>query len=159
MKKFLICLMIIILFSNSLCGCSNTIFISFESKPSAHYYSDEVMKILNSGTYTVKVLDMNMYKEETVKDNEKNIILDFLNHVDKNKNYISQPKDISDKNIQYKIFVEGNGQKYVINVYNDKYVCLHPWDGTFTEDFITSDNVPINYNLCGFCRYMFKPYD
>lgn len=159
MKKFLICLMTIILLSSSLCGCSNTVFISFESKPSASYYSEQVMKIINSNDYTLKVLDMNMYKQKTVKDEEKSIVSDFLSRVDKDKNYVSQPEDLTDKQIQYKMFIEGSGQKYVINVYNDQYVCIHPWDGTFTEDFITSDNVPVNYNLCGFCRYMFKPYD
>ena len=158
MRKFLI-LLFFTLCSFYLMGCSNTNFISFESKPSSSYYSDELYKITKNNKFSLKVLDMNMYKEKTVKDDEKEIINDFIKHLDKSKNYIKVPSDFNEKDIKYKMFIVGNNEKYVINVYNEKYCCIHPWDGIFSEDFITSENIPLYYNLYGFCKYLFQEYN
>ncbi|GKX66848.1 DUF4883 family protein [Inconstantimicrobium mannanitabidum] len=158
MKKLFYCL--IVIFSIvTLEGCSNTKFISFEKKPSNSYYCDELSNLINSNSYNLKILDLNMYKQKEISNEEKKVLIDFFKHMDKKKNIITNTgNDISNEKIQYKMFIEANSQKYVINIYNDKYCAVHPWDGEFVEDYIDSDGIPRNYNLYGFCKYIFREY-
>lgn len=157
MKKLLYCCVLVLLIG-TLCGCTNTKFISFEKKPSNSYYSDELYKLISSNDYSLKILNMNMYKQKEISDDEKTVLMNFFKHMDKEKNIINNQNSITDK-IQYKMFIESNHVKYVINIYNENYVAIHPWDGEFIEDIIYSEGIPKNYNLYGFCKYVFKEYN
>ena len=48
--------------------------------------------------------------------------------------------------------------KYVINIYNDKYAVVFPWDGKYPMDYINMSKVPIAYNLDGICNYIYSKY-
>ncbi|MBE6062038.1 MAG: hypothetical protein E7207_00425 [Clostridium butyricum] len=152
MKKLL---SVIILFVITLplfsCDVQNAKYINFTSKPSSHYYTDKLRnKILNNDTYDLYVFDTNLYKEIPVENSENIIIENFLNSLTEN-NYLDEP--IKDKE-PYRIKIVFKDDKYLIRVYNESLVSISPWDGTYKEDTVSMDNIPLHYNLTDFCRHI-----
>lgn len=153
MKKLLIILLsfFIVLFIS---GCSK-IPISFNNKPSNSYYSKELLnKYKLDGLDKVTAFEVNYSKERPVDEKDAEIINKFLTSVD-NSSYISKPSDLPEKS-KYKFFIDlKNNDKYVIDVYDEKYVSIYPWDGNYSPDYIDMTNVHTLYNLYGLSKYLF----
>lgn len=153
MKKIFIILLsffIVFLFS----GCDR-IPVTFDKKPSNSYYSEQIVNKFNSvGIDNVSAFEINYSKEISVNESDNQIINKFLTALDKNS-YIKQPSDLPEK-AAYKLFITfKNGEKYVIDIFNDKYVAVYPWDGNYPPDYIDMTNVYTLYNLNGLCKYLF----
>ena len=129
----------------------NTKYINFTSKPSSHYYTDKLRnKILNNNPYELYIFDTNLYNEFPVESCENIIIENFLNSLTEN-DYITEP--IKDKE-PFRIKIVFEDEKYLIRVYNNSLVSISPWDGTYSEDTVSMDNVPLRYNLTDFCNHI-----
>ncbi|WP_373898976.1 DUF4883 family protein [Haloimpatiens sp. FM7315] len=153
MKKIislLICILIIV-FLCLLNSCSPAKLS--KEKPSNHYY---FTKLANNITISKKVklniLDTNFYKNKSIKEEDLSTIINFMNNL-KVTNFIKKPFNLPQKP-EYKIFLELEGEKYVINVYNEKYISIFPWDGNYSMDYIDMSSIYTAYNLHGFCKYL-----
>lgn len=153
MKNFyiiLLSLFVMLLFSS----CSN-LPISLNKKSDNNYYSKQIKYNFNSEEIeTVTAFEVNYSKEITVNKDDANIINKFLSDVEKNS-YITKPSDLPEKST-YKFFITfKNNEKFVIEVFNEKYVSIYPWDGNYSPDYIDMTSVHALYNLYGLCKYLF----
>lgn len=145
-----------ILFVCILPGCtlSNPQYIIPSNKPSNHYYSNKLYsKLMNNSPYTLKIFDMNVYTYYDVSQDEPDILVGFLESLN-NDSYQNE----IDPNLKprYKLVIEFEGSKFIINVFNETTVTLYPWDGVYKEDIIISEDVDNYYNLFKFCQYIEK---
>ncbi|WP_461206495.1 DUF4883 family protein [Clostridium sp. DL1XJH146] len=128
-----------------------------KKKPNNYFYTNSIAKNLKISANTeINFFDMNFYKtvhaEETEID-EINLFFDYLSITD----FSLKPIDIP-KTPKYKIYFtfKDTKEKYVINIYNSKYISVFPWEGDFEMDYVDMSNVPIRYNLYKMCEYIFE---
>ena len=153
MKKFLF-FEVSTLLSLMLCSCTiqDPKYISLSKKPNNHYYTSEIKKkLLENDPFTLYVFDTNLYKEIKVSSDEDDIIENFIgsltetNYLD---NYIVEKEPFRIK------IVFDDTSKYLIKVFSSSNISISPWDGTFEEDSISMENVPLGYNLFEFCSHI-----
>lgn len=71
-------------------------------------------------------------------------------------NFIEKPKTIGSRPL-YKVFVNfSSNDVYVINVYNERYISVQPYDGNYSMDYIDMNNIYPSYNIFNFCKYYFS---
>lgn len=148
-------LIIFIIFSLFLIGCdiNNPKYINLKKKESIDYYSNEIyFKILNNEDYTLTMFDTDISKNTLIDKEEQVIIENFLSSLT-SSNYLKNSDDISNKEA-FHLIIEFDDSKYIFNVYDENLVTVYPWDGVFPEDIITSENVPLRYNLYDFCNHI-----
>ncbi|MDO5518583.1 MAG: DUF4883 family protein, partial [Clostridium sp.] len=104
----------------------------------------------NNDTFTLYVFDTNLYKEIPVESSENAIIENFLNSLTED-DYLNEP--IKDKE-PFRIKIVFKDEKYLLRVYNESLVSISPWDGTYKEDTISMENLPLRYNLIDFCNHI-----
>ncbi|WMJ80915.1 DUF4883 family protein [Clostridium sp. MB40-C1] len=138
-----------------------SIFISFKmylgrEKPSNYFYTNLLAKnITLCDKYEIKVLDTNFYKTETLSGEDIQIIRYFLKQLRK-PNFIQKPASLN-KKPEYKIFFtfKDTNEKYIINVYDNEFISVYPWDGDFYMDYINMKDIPIRYNIYSLCKDSF----
>lgn len=138
-------------------GCNYNLgnIILNKNKPNNFYYTNLLAKNLTlESSYKCITLDTNLYKEKELKNDNKIIIKNMLKILNKN-NFISKPKDLSDKPA-YKMFFTFNKDKMVVNIYNEKFISIYPWDGTYTMDYIDMSGLPASLNLYNLCKFVFQ---
>ena len=135
-------------------GCSNPKYIKLSKKTSNSFYSQNLYKLIKTDDFKLTILDSNFYKELSVDNENKLVIRDFLSSLSKN-NFITKPENLPSKPV-YKIFIKFSHDKYVINIFNENLVSIFPWDATYEEDYISTDEVPIRYNLFNFANNFFN---
>lgn len=122
-------------------------------KPNNYYYTNNVIKYLTlDSNIKVKLLDTNFYKEKELSQEDIETIKSFSKAL-KKVNFIEKPKELSRKPA-YKLFFTFNKEKYIINVYNEKYIAVYPWDGTYSMDYVDMSGTQNLYNLYGLCKYL-----
>lgn len=144
-----------IIFSLILIGCdiNNPKYINLKKKESINYYSNEIyFKILNNEDYTLTMFDTDVSKNTLIDKEEQVIIENFLSSLT-SSNYLKKSDDIFNKEA-FHLIIEFKDSKYIFNVYDENLVTVYPWDGVFPEDIITSENVPLRYNLYDFCNHI-----
>ena len=152
MKKLNFIFIILFLFF-TLNGCyfQNPKYINFSTKPSNHYYTDELEnKILNNETFTLFVFDTNLYKEIEVPSEENPIIENFISAL-VDDNYSDEKIDIKEP---FRLKIVFNDDKYLIKIYNDSIISVSPWDGNYKQDVISMKDLPLRYNLFDFCNHI-----
>lgn len=160
MKKIFLYIVIVLLIPLILIGCRVKLgsyiinnFTVIRSKPNNYYYTNNLAKNLTLETeFKVKLLDTNFYKEKDLSKEDVDTIKNFAKSL-KKSNFIDKPKELPDKPL-YKIFLTFSKDKYVINVYNEKYIAVYPWDGSYTMDYVDMDGIQTLYNLFGLCKYL-----
>lgn len=152
MKKLLsVIIMFLITLPLFSCDAQNPKYINFTSKPNNHYYTDKLRsRILSNDTFTLYVFDTNLYKEIPVESSDNAIIENFLNSLTED-DYLNEP--IKDKE-PYRLKIVFKDEKYLLRVYNESLVSISPWDGTYKEDTISMENLPLRYNLIDFCNHI-----
>jgi len=150
-KYFLFLLTLLILLFTS---CSNPIN---KEKENNYYYTNQLSKHLTldkniSGT----VMDTNFYKELELSKDSITTIKDFIHNLKKG-NFIDLPKDLPNKP-KFKLYLNFDKEKYVINIYTEKYISIYPWDGDYSMDYIDMTGVYLNYNLYGLCVNAFPQW-
>lgn len=152
MKKYLFSLLFLFIFLFAGCKTIN-VPLKDKKKPAVFYYTNELSKnINNQATFNCTIMDTNLYKEKTLDEQDIKIILSFLTILNKN-DFVSTKVELPSKPI-YKMFLTFDKAKFVINVYNEKYISLYPWDGEFPPDIIDMNNINASNNLYHLCRYI-----
>ncbi|WP_258876434.1 DUF4883 family protein [Clostridium sp. CM028] len=154
-KSKCVLLVICVFFSLSFFGCrynfDKSIFI--KSKPNNFYYTKLLMKDLSLEKPTEHyALYMNFYKKEDFSNEDLSSFTKFFNSLN-NDSFIDKPANLPDKPI-YKIFLTFSKNKYMINVYNEKFISIYPWDGSYKMDYIDTSKMYKAYNLYGLCKYL-----
>lgn len=149
-------LFILLIFAFILYGCSTNDpkYINFSKKKTLNYYTNEVFSnILNGENYTLNMVDTNLSKSTLISDDEIFIIKNFIDSLS-DSNFKKNSKANADNEPFQLVITFDNNSKYVFKVYSSDLVTVFPWDGNFSEDVITSENVPIHYNLYDFCTHI-----
>ncbi|MBU3110387.1 DUF4883 family protein [Clostridium lacusfryxellense] len=97
-------------------------------------------------------LYMNFYKKKDFSKEDLTTTSQFFNSLT-NSSFVSRPSNLPAKPI-YKIFMTFSENKYVINIYDERYISIYPWDGDFNMDYIDTSKMYKNYNLYGLCKYL-----
>ncbi|WAG42462.1 DUF4883 family protein [Clostridium estertheticum] len=153
-KKYILLIMCIS-FSLSLFGCkynfNKSIFT--KNKPSNYYYTKLLMNDLSSETpKELYALYMNFYKKKDFSKEDSTILVNFFNSLT-NTSFIDKPTNLPAKPL-YKIFLTFSKDKYVLNIYNERYISIYPWDGDYKMDYIDTSKMFKAYNLYGLCKYL-----
>lgn len=162
MKRIYIYFFILLLISFSFLGCSVKIgnyiindFTITKSKPNNYYYTNNMLKKLTLGfSVKINVLDTNFYKEKELSKDDIDIVKSFGKSL-KTSYFIDKPEELPEKPA-YKLFITINNDKYVINVYDERYLSVYPWDGTYPMDYIDMKEIQAHYNLFGLCKYLIE---
>lgn len=152
LKKKIIILILIIVTITSITGCkmSNKIFNT--EKPTTYYYTNGLLNFYKTeGPMSIVIFYSDLYKERTLDKVGYEDINNFLNSL-KATNFISKPENLPETPL-YKVYIEFNKIKYVLNVYNEKYASIYPWDGKYDMDYIDMSDIPLSYNLYGLCKF------
>lgn len=151
----LIYIIIIIYLSISLTSCNfdaNSTELLKKQKPDNFYYTNLLTRDIKfENSYLGIILDTNFYKEHTLSKDESDIAKNFILSLN-TKSFVSKPNDLPEKP-PYKIYFTFKTDKYVIEVFNGRYVSVYPWDGSYNKDYIDMSNTPDSYNLFLLCKY------
>ncbi|WP_243176972.1 DUF4883 family protein [Clostridium estertheticum] len=153
-KKYILLIMCIS-FSLSLFGCkynfNKSIFT--KNKPSNYYYTKLLMNDLSAETpKELYALYMNFYKKKDFSKEDSTIFVNFFNSLT-NASFIDKPTNLPAKPL-YKIFLTFSKDKYVLNIYSERYISIYPWDGNYKMDYIDTSKMFKAYNLYGLCKYL-----
>lgn len=156
-KNILFSIIIIICLFFTSCSCKKYIpKIIKNTKPSNHYYYDQMINNLTlSKDFKIYVLDTNYYQKLDFNESDILTFKNFIKNINK-EDFINKPTDLP-STPPYKVFIEFKQDKFVINVYNENYISIFPWDGNFSMDFISTQKIFKAYNLYGLCRYLIPP--
>ncbi|HCW03981.1 MAG TPA: hypothetical protein DGK91_05240 [Clostridium sp.] len=124
-------------------------------KPNTYYYTAMLAKdIKANGISNVLALETNLNKERNLKDEDVKTLISFFNLI-KTKNFLQAAPDLP-KKPEFKFYISSGNDKYVVNVYNEKYIGIFPWDGNYSMDYIDMTEVKPLYNLYNLCKYMYQ---
>lgn len=151
-KKSCISLLIIIGISFVFTSCSSITILNKKKKNNFYYTNIVAKNVTLEKSYRCTVVDTNFYKEKELTTQDSLVVTNFIKSLN-TKYFISKPKDIPDKPV-YKMFLTFKKEKFVVNVYNKKYLSVHPWDGYYEMDFIDMSSIPSSYNLFNLCNYL-----
>ena len=154
MKNKKLCILLIFVFILYGCSTNDPKYINLSKKETLNYYTNEVFaNILNGENYSLKMVDTNVSKSIPISDDEKVIIENFIDSLS-DSNFKKNSEEKVDKEPFQLVITFDNNSKYVFRVYSSELVTVFPWDGNFSEDVITLENVPIHYNLYDFCTHV-----
>lgn len=158
MKKLLYLIIFAFLSSFFFLGCSLKEFNLPSNKPNNFYYTNKLAKSFAVDKIkNCTVLDTNFYKEKKIAESDIQIINSFLKSLNKD-NFLNENKDLNTKP-KYKIFLTFEKEKFVINVYDEKYITIQPWDGDYSLDYIQTTGIPLSYSLYNLCSYIINNYN
>ena len=146
----------IILFVN-LMGCTikPTDLPITKKKPNNFYYTNLLAQSFkNDDSPKITLFQVNLHKDKELPKEGMENIKGFFKNI-KQRDFINKPALLPSKP-EYKIYINTSKEKYVVNVYNEKYISIFPWDGVFSMDYIDTSNLYTLYNFYGLCKYYFK---
>lgn len=121
-----------------------------QNKPYNFYYTNLLAKnFLTETSVKASLIDTSYYKNHDLTKEEVTEVVTFLKKLKKH-NYIKKASSIPLKPM-YRMFFTFSKEKYVIDVFNSKYVSIYPWDGTYEKDYLDISDIPPScspYNLC-----------
>ena len=152
-KKFLFPLLLILVLCLNGCVTTSAEYISFTTKPNNHYYTDELKnKVLNNENFSLSVFDTNLCKDIIVDKDDSIIIDNFLNSLTSD-NYLAYNSKPDNKE-KFRVIISFSENKYLIKVYDASIISISPWDGSYEEDIISMESLPLHYNLLDFCNHI-----
>jgi hypothetical protein len=157
MKKLISIVLILLFTLLSLGGCKiNSDELPFaHKKPSNFYYTNLLAKdLINLSSLKGSMYELNLHKEKPIDSEGFESVVTFFKSLS-SKNFINKPDDLP-TNPQFKVFLTTENEKFVINVYNEKYISIHPWEGIYQEDYIELSNIKLRYNIYELCKYYFR---
>lgn len=148
-------LLILILCSFTACSGSVLKYSITGKKVSSFFYTDTMAKQIKSeGISSIVALQTNLQKEIILKDEDIDTFNSFFSGL-KTKNFLSDVPNIP-QNPEFKFYITSGSEKFVINVYNEKYISIFPWDGSFSMDYIDMSGIKPLYNLYNLCKYLYR---
>ncbi|GAA0746010.1 DUF4883 family protein [Clostridium oceanicum] len=155
MKKTTYYLSIIFIILLTFTGCSTKLPLDMinKNKPNNFYYTNLLSKNISlEASFKCNLFETNLSKEKELSKKDIEPVKTFMKLLRK-PNFIKKPSNLN-KKPEYKILFEFKKDKYIINVYNDKYVSIYPYDGKYAMDYISMKNIPPAYNLYNFAKYI-----
>lgn len=153
MKKLTLILFIIISLLISSCN-SKDVIDKINKKPNNYYYTNKLMENIKLNKINKCIaFEMNYYKELEIDTDNFNKICTFFNKVN-TSNFISPPDNIPSKP-KYMIFFTCGNEKFIANIYNEKYISVYPWDGSFEMDFIDISSISNSNNIYELCNFLY----
>lgn len=152
MKNKLKLINIILILAVLLSSCS----IYTQKKPNSSYYTELLKKALSSGQYSGYILDTNFYRQESISPDEILTIKNFLNDVKKN-NFVKKSPIFNNKP-EFRMYLTFSKEKYIINIYNERYISIFPWDGDFNMDYIDMKGINTSVNLYNLSKFIIPRY-
>lgn len=155
MKKILLILIPVIFLAGLSYKLNNEVFNP--KKPNNFYYTNLLAKNLTLSSPSKCTMEENNFHDEI--NLNKDTIADIKNMLSylKKKNFIVEPKSLPEKSA-YRITFTFNKEKLLIDIYNEKYACIYPWDGKYPMDYIDISDIPASLNLYYLGKYLFKQY-
>ena len=151
-KKRMLYLIILVLFAISMPSCT----VLNNAKPNKFYYTNLLAKDLaNEKALRINIMDTNYYKQLSFSTEDNLTLFDFIKSLKPN-NFVTKPPSLPVKSI-YKIFIIIGKNEYIINVYNEKYLAIFPWDGDYEMDYIDMTGMYENYNIYNLCKFIYTP--
>lgn len=150
MLKKVLLFIIILLLIIPLSSCS----IFTNSKPNNFYYTNLLARdVSTEAKIVITIIDTNYYTQNTFSKDDRLTLTNFIKSLKPN-NFISKPSSLPAKAL-YKIFITAGQSKYVINVFNEKYISIYPWDGEYDMDYIDMTGIYENYNIYNLCKFIY----
>lgn len=155
MKKLRILSLFLIILILPGCAFNEPEYIKNSTKPNNYFYTNEIYaKLKNNEKFTLEVFDTDVYKYYPVPEDDYDVILSFIESMH-SENYHDELTEDQKKLIPiYKINIKFDNSKFVMNIYNSNLATIYPWDGVFTEDIVSFENVPSHFNPYEFCLYV-----
>jgi hypothetical protein len=157
MNKRVTALLAIFIIISIFTGCKmkSTDLPIARKKPSNFYYTSILANNMAAdNNIKGSVFEINLHKEKELGQEGYESILVFFKSL-KSRNFINKPADLPAKP-QYKFYITSKNEKYVINIFNEKYISIHPWDGIYIDDYIDISDINTRYSLYELCKYFFK---
>ena len=151
MKKIII--LCFLLLSFNLISCSNIEYSSHKAKPTKYYYSENLKTLANNEIKQIKLIENKFYKEVILDKNTTNLIIEMINEL--NFEAIAQPLS-NDIECLFKLHIESNTEKYVIDVYGNDIISIYPWDGIYEKDFLDISTLPLSLQAESICNFILK---
>lgn len=160
MKKNIICLILVLCCFFILSGCNFKIrnytidnYNLSKDKPFNYYYTKELSNnIALEPKYKCTIIETNFYSEKSLSLKDNETIHNFISEL-KKSNFINKPSDLPSKPA-YRMYFTFSKVKYVIDVYNENYISVFPWDGCYSADYIDMNGVHTSNNLYNFSKYL-----
>jgi hypothetical protein len=157
MKKWILNLFVSFFALCFLCGCQirpEDIPIT-RKKPNNFYYTNlTANSLIKDSSIKGSLYELNLHKEKELNKEGFDSVITFFKALS-SKNFINKPSDLPQKP-EFKMYLSSKDQKFVINIYNEKYITIHPWDGVYSEDYIDISNINARYNLYELCKYFYR---
>ena len=155
MHKKLTAIILILFITLGLTGCSSDLkFIFKKEKLSYNFYTDQLINsYIKNPPLEVYVFDVNMYKQINLSQDQNFDILKFVNSLKPEYCNPDIKNSIEDKKSIYKVFISFADTKYAINIYDENYISISPWDGSLDKDYVDMKDIPLSLNLYGLCKY------
>lgn len=158
-KIFFICL----IFPLFITGCNSNFISTLKnplriSKPSPHFYTDNLIRTLkNYENITISIFYPKTGKNKTIP---KDYMEQFYSFIDSIKEDYFIDKTISNLNLdspEYRLTVYVNKKSaFIINLINNKYITIHPWDGTYPPDIIDISSLHTRNNIFNITEFLIK---
>lgn len=150
--KFKLTITILLFLILSSCYADNLIK-NLSDNSSPNYYLNKLSKDISSAKITkALVLETNLQRETVMDNTHIDFLYKFLEGINQ--------QDTADNKVElpaapkYRIYLLSNDHQYIINIYNEKYIAIFPWDGTKEMDIIDMTNTKSLYNLYNVCKYI-----
>lgn len=164
MFKKLKLISIILIFPIFLISCKTnfieTMKISLKiSKPSLNFYTKSLINsINNSDNIHISIFYTKTGKNKVIPPEHMDKFNLFINSI--KPNYFLDPSTVDSnniKNIEYKLTVFINDKSsFVINIFSDKFISIHPWDGNYEPDIIYISDLQDGINIYNVIDFIIK---
>lgn len=162
LKIFFICL----IFPLFITGCATNFISTLKSplklsKPSLHFYTDNLIRTLkNSDNITISIFYSKTGKNKTIPDDYMEKFYLFMDSI--KEDYFIDPKEsqlnLNDPEYRLTIYVNEEST-FVINILNDQYITIHPWDGNYPPDLINISSLHTGNNIFNIVDFLIKNHN
>ena len=164
MRKYIKNLLVCLLFPLFLMSCNssfiNTIKTPFRLvKPSEHFYTDALIRNLKSSKdITISIFYPKTGKNKTIPEEYMEKFYLFLDLIEK-EDFVRDLHGIDVTSPEYRLTVYINDKSsFIINLLNDRYITIHPWDGSYAPDIIDISSLHTGNNIFNVVDYLVKNY-
>ena len=151
MKKLFVFIFIFI--TTLLVSCSNIEYSRNVTKPVENYYTKSIKSLKSEEIKEIKLIENKFYKEVILDKTSSNLILEMINSLDESKTVEALNDYIE---CLFKLHIESNSNKYVIDVYGNDIISIYPWDGIYEKDFLDISSLPLSLKAESICNFLLK---
>ena len=156
-------LMIIFIFPLFVMSCNKNFIENIKTplritKPSANFYTNHLIRsIKDSNNVHISIFYTETGKNKTFSNENMKKFKEFLEYI-KPVNFLNENKNSIDlKEPKYRLTISINQKNsFIINVFNNSYLTIHPWDGVYSPDVLDISNFHEGINLYNLCDFIIK---